>query len=91
VGAAISGVLGLLALALAILDVLGRGGLSAAGIVAAIIGAISLCLGVQLTSTGLLGEYLWRALDEGRGRPLYVVADRLGLLEHPSREDTLGR
>lgn len=29
--------------------------------------------GTQLAFLGLLGEYLWRALDEVRGRPLYVV------------------
>ena len=30
--------------------------------------------GVQLVVIGTLGEYLWRALDLARGRPLYVVA-----------------
>ena len=34
--------------------------------------------GVQLVVTGMLGEYLWRALDEARARPLYIVADRIG-------------
>lgn len=37
--------------------------------------------GIQLGATGLLGEYVWRALDEARARPLYVVMDRLGLDE----------
>ncbi|MBX3228441.1 MAG: glycosyltransferase family 2 protein [Labilithrix sp.] len=49
---------------------------------AAITGGVSalfLCIGTPLVATGLLGEYLWRALDEGRGRPLYVVMDRLGV------------
>jgi len=27
---------------------------------------------------GVLGEYLWRALDEARGRPLYIVERTLG-------------
>jgi polyisoprenyl-phosphate glycosyltransferase len=35
--------------------------------------------GVQLTMIGVLGEYLWRILDEARGRPLYVVDQTLGL------------
>ncbi len=34
--------------------------------------------GVQLTMIGVLGEYLWRILDESRGRPLYVVERTLG-------------
>ncbi len=36
--------------------------------------------GLQMTMMGILGEYLWRALDESRGRPRYwiesVVAER---------------
>jgi polyisoprenyl-phosphate glycosyltransferase len=35
--------------------------------------------GVQLTMVGVLGEYLWRILDEARGRPLYIVERNLGL------------
>ena len=31
--------------------------------------------GVQLVMLGVLGEYLWRAVDEARGRPLYVVRE----------------
>lgn len=29
--------------------------------------------GLQMTLLGILGEYLWRTLDEARGRPLYVI------------------
>ena len=29
--------------------------------------------GVQLLALGAVGEYVWRALDEARGRPLYLV------------------
>lgn len=29
--------------------------------------------GVQLVALGLLGEYVWRALDEARRRPLYLI------------------
>ena len=34
--------------------------------------------GVQLTMIGVLGEYLWRILDETRGRPLYVIDRTIG-------------
>ena len=29
--------------------------------------------GAQLTVTGVIGEYLWRAVEETRGRPLFVI------------------
>lgn len=29
--------------------------------------------GVQMIMLGVLGEYLWRALDEARGRPRYII------------------
>jgi glycosyltransferase involved in cell wall biosynthesis len=31
--------------------------------------------GVQLTVVGVMGEYLWRAVEETRARPLFVVRD----------------
>lgn len=34
---------------------------------------LALTAGVQMTMLGVLGEYLWRALDETRRRPSYVV------------------
>jgi len=37
--------------------------------------------GVQLMMLGVLGEYLWRILDESRGRPLYIVDASIGLSE----------
>lgn len=36
--------------------------------------------GLQLIVTGMIGEYTWRALDEARGRPLYVVSETSGFL-----------
>jgi polyisoprenyl-phosphate glycosyltransferase len=33
--------------------------------------------GVQMVMLGVLGEYLWRALDEIRGRPRYIVEQRI--------------
>ena len=38
---------------------------------------ILLTAGVQLMVTGLVGEYLWRVLEEVRPRPPYVVARRV--------------
>jgi dolichol-phosphate mannosyltransferase len=43
--------------------------------------ALLLLGGVQLTMIGVLGEYLWRILDEVRGRPLYVVERAMGIGE----------
>jgi dolichol-phosphate mannosyltransferase len=31
--------------------------------------------GTQLVVIGVVGEYLWRAVEESRGRPLYVIRD----------------
>jgi hypothetical protein len=31
--------------------------------------------GLQLLVTGMIGEYIWRGLDESRARPLYIVAE----------------
>ena len=35
--------------------------------------------GVQLVMIGVLGEYLWRVLEEARARPLYIVERSLGM------------
>jgi dolichol-phosphate mannosyltransferase len=37
--------------------------------------AVLLIGGVQMIMLGVLGEYLWRTLDESRRRPLYFVED----------------
>lgn len=34
--------------------------------------------GLQMIMLGILGEYVWRALDEARNRPRFIVEDELG-------------
>lgn len=46
--------------------------------------AILVLGGIQMIMMGLLGEYLWRALDEARRRPHYVIEAACGDLEAPS-------
>lgn len=54
-------------------------GVAALGLLAAVAGwsavivVVLLLGGVQMVTMGMLGEYLWRALDESRGRPQYLV------------------
>jgi glycosyltransferase involved in cell wall biosynthesis len=45
--------------------------------------------GVQLISLGVLGEYLGRIYEEVKGRPLFLVAEELGL-ERPSQSAAAG-
>ncbi len=37
--------------------------------------------GVQLLMLGVLGEYLWRTLDETRARPPFIISDAIGFEE----------
>lgn len=39
--------------------------------------------GIQLIMLGIIGEYLWRTLDEARPRPLFLIEDKLGFDESP--------
>lgn len=34
--------------------------------------------GIQLLTLGIIGEYLWRTLDEIKKRPLYIVEEKIG-------------
>ena len=40
--------------------------------------------GVQLVALGMIGQYVWRALDEARGRPLYAIEASAGLAAGPT-------
>jgi polyisoprenyl-phosphate glycosyltransferase len=44
--------------------------------------------GVQLISLGVMGEYLGRIYDEVKGRPLYLVADEIGMAAHAGQGST---
>ena len=39
--------------------------------------------GFQITMLGILGEYIWRTLEESRRRPLYMIEDLVGSWEKP--------
>jgi hypothetical protein len=41
--------------------------------------------GVQLISLGVIGEYLGRMYEEIKGRPLFLVAEELGIEREPPR------
>jgi polyisoprenyl-phosphate glycosyltransferase len=41
--------------------------------------SVMLLAGVQLISLGVLGEYLGRVYEEVKDRPLYLVADEIGI------------
>jgi glycosyltransferase involved in cell wall biosynthesis len=48
--------------------------------------AVLVLSGVQLVMIGVLGEYLWRILEESRGRPLYLVERAIGFSAPPVRQ-----
>ncbi len=45
---------------------------------ASLIVSIMFFAGVQMISLGVLGEYIGRVFAEVKGRPLYLVAERIG-------------
>ncbi len=42
--------------------------------------------GTQMVMLGILGEYLWRTLDQSRRRPLFLVAESIGIDEPKQAE-----
>jgi len=49
--------------------------------------SIMLFAGVQLISLGVIGEYLARMFEEIKGRPLFIVGERIGAIEPARRSD----
>lgn len=43
--------------------------------------------GINLSMLGVIGEYLWRTLDETRRRPLYSIEDMFSVDTKPSNRD----
>lgn len=72
------GVLMLLGLLGGLAGLLGAGGGVLAPAHVVILGAIAAVAGLVLIMLGVVGEYAWRALDEGRGRPRYLIDAKVG-------------
>jgi glycosyltransferase involved in cell wall biosynthesis len=53
---------------------------------ASLIVSIMFFAGVQLISLGVLGEYIGRVFAEVKGRPLYLVQERIGVAAQPRPE-----
>jgi len=47
--------------------------------------ALMVVSGVQLVALGVLGEYVWRALDAARGRPRFIIGETRNVGEEPAR------
>jgi glycosyltransferase involved in cell wall biosynthesis len=52
--------------------------------------SIAFFAGVQLLSLGVLGEYIARIFNEVKGRPLYLVAERVGVEEKAKKRKKRG-
>ena len=68
--------LGLVALAVAVVQIAGGEPVADRTLLLAAIGIVG---GAQLVFTGVLGEYLGAVLDEVRARPHYIVEERINL------------
>ena len=49
-----------------------------------LLGALGGATGANLVMLGLVGEYVWRALDEGRQRPRYFIEARTAAAGNPA-------
>jgi dolichol-phosphate mannosyltransferase len=49
--------------------------------VVVLLGAIAGSCGVQLCAMAMLGEYVWRGLDQSRRRPLYIIEASAGSID----------
>lgn len=54
---------------------------------ATLIVSITFFSGIQLLSLGIIGEYIGRIFAEVKGRPLYIVDEKIGLMEPFSDDD----
>jgi glycosyltransferase involved in cell wall biosynthesis len=52
--------------------------------------AVLLLSGIQMLMMGVLGEYLWRALDESRRRPRYLIEESTNT-QGPREQDSHGQ
>jgi polyisoprenyl-phosphate glycosyltransferase len=49
--------------------------------VVVLLGAMAGCTGLVLCALAMLGEYVWRALDQSRRRPLYLIEATAGVTD----------
>jgi dolichol-phosphate mannosyltransferase len=51
---------------------------------------LSLSNAALMAAVGVLGEYIGRIYEEGKGRPLYIVAEAWNLSHAPAPEESVG-
>jgi polyisoprenyl-phosphate glycosyltransferase len=67
--------------------------LASLGVAGLVLAAVVGLTGVQLIALGLVGEYVWRGLDEARARPAFLIEALAGDHEPapPLDQDTRAR
>ena len=45
---------------------------------ASIMVLILIVSGIQMTMIGIIGEYVWRNLDESKKRPVFIIDEKIG-------------